>query len=456
MSLQSANSLKWKVALPAALIVTVYVWGLATRTLTGIQLLTLIPMLFGLVVPTVGIFAFRPHPKADDEVIPDDELPMVTILIPAHNEELVIANTVQNMMKLDYPRFEIIVIDDHSTDHTGDILRTLPVKTVTRRNLPNRGKSEALNAGFEHAEGDVICVFDADSEVAPNFLRLAVAPMVNDPEVCGVQAQVRIYNRKYNFLTAGQDDEFAIYSELSQSGRSAMRIAVCLGGNGQLTRRSAVEAVGGWSPQALTEDLDLSIRLLVNGHGRIAHSSEAIVNQEAVVTMKALLRQRSRWSEGMLRAYGEFFMDILKSKHLSLAMRVDAMFILCSVFLPLFSVFAIPMAVLIVATHYFPAVIADSTRFAWPLTIGIVAFWSIAVSFKRDRRFDPIPGLRYIVFSFHWVAALLLAIRNIMADKPVVWAKTEHVGQDRTAIAASQPSLAGMATVGAPETHPAA
>lgn len=454
MSMQSATSLKWKVALPAVLIIAVYLTGLATRTLTGIQALTLIPMLFGLVVPSVGIFAFRPHPKPDAEQIPDDELPMVTILIPAHNEEMVIANTVQCMLSIDYPRFEVIVIDDHSTDHTGDILRTLPVKTVTRRNLPNRGKSEALNAGLEHASGDIICVFDADSEVSPDFLRLAVAPMVQDPEVCGVQAQVRIYNRTYNFLTAGQDDEFAIYSELSQSGRSAMRIAVCLGGNGQLTRRSAIDAVGGWSPLSLTEDLDLSIRLLLNGHGRIAHSSEAVVRQEAVVTMKALLRQRTRWAEGMLRCYGEFALAVLTSKTLRPAMRIDALFVLCSGFLPLFSVFAIPMALLALTPGWFAPEVVASSRFAWPLTIAIVTFWSAAVSFKRDGRVAIIPGLRYILFSFHWVAALLLAIRNIMVDQPVVWAKTEHVGHDRATTVA--PGLAGMAAVGATETQPVA
>ncbi len=427
--MQPATSLKWKVALPALLIVAVYVTGLATRTLTWIQAMTFIPMLFGLVVPMIGIYAFRPRPKLDAEVIPDDELPMVSILVPAHNEELVIANTVACMMRLDYPRFEVIVIDDHSSDRTGEILRTLPVKVVTRRNMPNRGKSEALNAGLEYASGDVICVFDADSEVAPDFLRLAVAPIVQDPEVCGVQAQVRIYNRRYNFLTAGQDDEFAIYSELSQSGRSHMQTAVCLGGNGQLTRRSAIDAVGGWSPLSLTEDLDLSIRLLLGGHGRIAHSSEAVVNQEAVVTMKALLRQRTRWAEGMLRCYGEFATAVLTSKDLRLPMKIDALFVLCSGFLPLFTVFAIPMSILVLLPGFFSEEIAGSMRYAWPMTLAIVAFWSAAVSYKRDGRVEILPGFRYMLFSFHWVAALLLAIRNVLADKPVVWAKTERIGQ---------------------------
>ncbi|MOA16589.1 hypothetical protein D3C78_1368110 [compost metagenome] len=85
------------------------------------------------------------------------------------------------------------------------------------------------------------------------------------------------------------------------------------------------------------------------------------------------------------------------------------------------------------------------------MTLGIVLTWSVTVSWKRDRTINPIPGLRYLVFALHWIPALLMAMRNIILDQPVVWAKTEHVGHGTAPVAT--PQLAG---VGAAETHPAA
>jgi 1,2-diacylglycerol 3-beta-glucosyltransferase len=425
----AASAMKWKVALPVILIAAVTVAGLATRSLSWFQALTLGPILYSLVVFTVGAFVYRGKPVVTDEPIAEEELPRVSILIPAHNEEMVIANTVNSLLKLDYPKFEIIVIDDHSSDHTGDILRQLPVQVVTRRNLPNRGKSEALNAGLEFATGEVICVFDADSEVAPDFLRLAVAPIVNHPEVCGVQTQVRMYNKRHNFLTAGQDDEFALYSELMQMGRYAMGGASALGGNGQLTRRSAIDAVGGWSPSSLTEDLDLTIRLLLAGRGRIAHVSEAMVWQEAVVNTKALIRQRTRWAEGMLRCFGDFFGAVATSKQLTWGLRLDALFVLVSSFLPLFSLVGLIFTIgALVPGFIVGGLVAHMGLWTSLVTFVSVCAWSVTVSYKREGTIDLMPGFRYLIYSLHWIPAVATALRNIIKDQPVVWEKTVHHG----------------------------
>ena len=417
-----------RVALPVAVIVAFSVWGLASRILTGFQLLTLGPIVYSLIVFTLGAIKYRPRPNLED-CVPEDELPFVSIMIPAHNEENVIGNTVQHMLRLDYPRFEVIVIDDHSSDHTGAILRDYPVKVVTRRNLPNRGKSEALNAGLEVATGDVICIFDADSEVAPDFLRLAVAPLVHDPAVCGVQTQVRMYNRRTNFLTAGQDDEFALFSEITQMGRYYLGGASALGGNGQLTRRSAIKAVGGWSPASLTEDLDLTIRLLLAGRGRIAHCSEAIVWQEGVSDLKPLIRQRTRWAEGMLRCFGEFAGQVLTSENMSWGLRLDALYALGSVFLPLITVAGAFYSVASMVPHFFnsflPYVIGESIS---GVGFAAICVWSLIISYKRDRRPSLMPGLRSMIYLLHWVPAMVLALRNIFMDQPVVWDKTEHRG----------------------------
>lgn len=428
---QPVQPLFWKALLPAAALVGFSVWGLATRNLEAYQVATSVPLAYMLLYFSVGAIAYRPRHKQDEEFIADDELPMVSILIPAHNEENVIANTLSHMLRLDYPRFEIIVIDDHSSDRTGAIVRTFPVELVTRRNLPNRGKSEALNTGLEVANGDVICVFDADSEVAPDFLRRAVRPLILDPEVCGVQSQVRMYNRRQNVLTQAQDDEFALYNEILQIGRELMGGAAALGGNGQLTRRSALKAVGGWSPYSLTEDLDLTIRLFLAGRGRIAHCTQAIVWQEGVPTFKALLRQRTRWAEGMLRCYGDYAWSVLTSREIPGKLRMDAFYALFSAFLPILSV----AGLLFTALSMVPGFFLHSLPLAISTDISLSVFaaacaWSLAISFKRDRSFDVMPGIRYMVYILHWAPALACALNNVLRDQPVVWEKTEHLGQD--------------------------
>ncbi|MNT45537.1 hypothetical protein D3C72_1821280 [compost metagenome] len=154
----------------------------------------------------------------------------------------------------------------------------------------------------------------------------------------------------------------------------------------------------------------------------------------------------------MLRCFGEYVGAVLTSKNMSVPMRIDAAFVLCSGFLPLFSLFGLPLSIFALIPGWFPAAtIAGSAFYAWAMTLGIVLTWSVTVSWKRDRTINPIPGLRYLVFALHWIPALLMAMRNIILDQPVVWAKTEHVGHGTAPVAT--PQLAG---VGAAETHPAA
>jgi 1,2-diacylglycerol 3-beta-glucosyltransferase len=398
-------------------------WG---HTFTPLQLFSFGPFLYGLVVFSIGAYRYRAG-------LPVRELhaewPTVSVLIPAHNEESVIANTLKYVLGQDYPKMEVVVIDDHSTDATGQILEQFPVRVVTRRNLPDRGKSEALNAGLEVVTGEIVCVFDADSEMAPDFLRRAVAPLVRDPSLAGVQAQVRMYNRHHNFLTAAQDDEFALYNEILQVGRMTVGGASALGGNGQLTRRRAVGNVGGWSPASLTEDLDLTVRLFLAGQGRIYHATDAIVWQEGVTTLPALVRQRTRWAEGMLRCYGEFAGALLRSPNVATILRWDAIYALLSAFLPL-----MPPLMFVMGWMGFFAI---DTAGGLPhgliqaqslLVVFAACLWSGVVSWRRDRRIDIMPGLRYMVFIFHWVPAVALALKNILRAKPVVWQKTVHNG----------------------------
>ena len=251
--------------------------------------------------------------------------PFVTIMIPAHNEQAVIAETVKNISSIDYDYYEIIVIDDRSEDKTAEVLLELEkqnsrVKALIRDKDAFPGKSAVLNDAFEIAKGDVICVFDADASVEPDFLK-KIIPNLAPKEVGAVQARKVISNREHNFLTRCQDNEYVLDSYF-QFGRDSIKGAVELRGNGELIKREAIEDVDGWNNYTIVDDLDLSTRLHLKGWD-IRFCRDVCVYEEGVKDFFPLIRQRRRWVEGSIRRYLDYFIDVLFSKDMSIRVSLD-------------------------------------------------------------------------------------------------------------------------------------
>jgi 1,2-diacylglycerol 3-beta-glucosyltransferase len=237
-------------------------------------------------------------------------------LVAALNEEITIGDSVERLLALDLPSKRVVVIDDGSDDRTPDILAGIshPDVHVLRRNLPEarKGKAQALNAAYNRIGGEllpgvardrvIVVVVDADGRIAPDAPRFAAAHF-REPEIGGVQALVRIYNRG-GFLTLMQDVEFSIYGRVYQAGRNRAGTAG-MGGNGQFNRLSALDALamkgdGPWRHR-LTEDQDLGLRLLAAGW-KSHQEVRAVVEQQGVPHLRPLLRQRTRWAQGNLQA----------------------------------------------------------------------------------------------------------------------------------------------------------
>jgi len=243
----------------------------------------------------------------------DDDWTWV-FLVAALNEEITIGDSVERLLALDMAHRHIIVIDVGSDDATPEILARFsdPNLYVLRRDLPaaRKGKAQALNAAY-HCIGQglpdvdrervIVVVVDADGRIAPAAPRFVAAHFA-DPEVGGVQALVRIYNRT-GFLTRMQDVEFSVYGTVYQSGRNGAGTAG-MGGNGQFNRLAAlddiVEGDGPWRNR-LTEDQDLGLRLLAAGW-KSRQEMRAVVEQQGVPRLRPLLRQRTRWAQGNLQA----------------------------------------------------------------------------------------------------------------------------------------------------------
>jgi 1,2-diacylglycerol 3-beta-glucosyltransferase len=260
------------------------------------------------------------------------DLPYVSLVLPARNEAAVIATSVGALRALRYadvtgtPGFEALIVDDGSDDGTLDRAEAAAVdadNVHVRRREPAAGprtKGAALAFAMPYLRGNVIGVLDADTHVEPAFLERSMRAWQRDPEAAAIQVARHPRNAGRSWLTSAQAEE-QLMDMASQCGRRATDGTAELRGNGMFVRRDVLEAVGGWSAEALTEDLELSTRLSAAGH-HVGLAPEVAVDEEAVETLGALWAQRLRWAEGSLRRLLEHGPGLLAGDH-PLARKAD-------------------------------------------------------------------------------------------------------------------------------------
>ena len=249
-------------------------------------------------VTTSLMFRMRWEPRLDEAPPADGPFPAVSVLVPAHNEEAVIVRSVRAMLALDYPDFEVIVIDDGSTDDTAGALRRLAGHPRLRivRKVVNEGKAMALNDALPLARGEIVLILDADAEPAPDLLRWMV-PHFAAPRVAAVTGNPRVRNTE-TFLARLQSIEFSsIISLLRRSQRIWGRI-VTVSGVVAAFRRSALFDVGGFSPEMPTEDIELTWKLQKKFYD-VRYEPRAVCWMTVPVSYRGLWKQRLRWARGL-------------------------------------------------------------------------------------------------------------------------------------------------------------
>ncbi|MGQ9872536.1 glycosyltransferase [Leptodesmis sp.] len=306
----------------------------------------------------MGIHAVRilcarplPPPKALDDV-ELETLPFVSLMVAAKNEEAVIGRLVPALCSLDYPnnRYEVWIIDDNSTDRTPALLQQFSQQYQNLRVFhrpPNStgGKSGALNQVLPLTQGEIIAVFDADAQVAPDLLR-RVLPLFERPNLGAVQVRKQVANVSSNAWIQGQIAEMALDSYFQQQ-----RIAIGgigeLRGNGQFVRRAALDDCGGWNEKTITDDLDLTIRLHLHKWD-IDFTVMPAVREEGVTKAIALWHQRNRWAEGGYQRYLDYWQLILRNR-MGTGKTIDlVMFWITQYFLP---TAAIPDTLMAIIRH---------------------------------------------------------------------------------------------------------
>jgi 1,2-diacylglycerol 3-beta-glucosyltransferase len=375
---------------------------------------------------------YVPNPLTDERLA---DAPLVSLLVAAKNEEVVISSLVAMLCNLDYPadKYEIWAIDDRSTDNTPAILDRLAteypqLKVVHRAANAGGGKSGALNQVIPQTFGDIIGVFDADAKVSPDLLR-RVVPLFDHTQMGAVQVRKAIANSEENFWTKGQAAEMALDSYVQQQ-----RIAVGgigeLRGNGQFVSRKALHSCGGWNEETITDDLDLTVRLHLD-NWKIGFLLTPPVLEEGVTKASSLWHQRNRWAEGGYQRYLDYWRYIFRTP-MGFGKRID---LLCWMLLQYIVPAAnVPDGIIAIARHRLPILSpVTALLFAW----GFVGMFRGLVRVQNASGKPVMPvifkiagqSLRGLVYMLHWqIVMFSVTARMSIRPKRLKWVKTVHEG----------------------------
>lgn len=390
----------------------------------------------------------------------NDFQPAIALLVPARNEELVITDTVEALLRLDYDEFVVVVLDDGSTDRTAELVATIAARdqrvVLVRRSaeIAGTGKSDVLNHGFEIvkgllADGDprlkgrdatevLIGIVDADGFLDRQTLR-TVAPYFEDPNTGQLQIGVKIYNADENILTRMQDMEFVGFTSLVQVARDRIGSSG-LGGNGQFTRLAALLDLGGepWNPRSLTEDLDLGIRLVLRGWVT-RFTSTVSVHQQGLTKWRPLLRQRTRWIQGHYQCW-RYMPSLARTREARLVSRLDLinyLFLVVTVVVVTFNLIVGLLGafgVIDVRNYFLTSIPVGPWRRAvegFFVYAPIVAF---TYTYQRhsDHRLRwwevPAYGLIFTLYSYVWITVTIRAWTRLLLRRNS-WTKTPRVAR---------------------------
>ena len=329
--MQPLTQNEWILVRADAFIFEVFHWlrsGIAFIFMAGILLVSGRALIVGLLAL---IEKLRPAPADHPEY-----KPQVTVLIPAYNEEAAIVQTVKAALACDYPKLEILVMDDGSTDQTPDLVRANfgndpRVRMISQ---PNRGKPAALNHGLEEATGEVIISIDGDTIVDPEAIPRLVRHFA-DPKVGAVAGNVKVINRN-RWLTRWQALEYITSQNLEKRAFDLLNCIPVVPGAVGAWRTSVLRDHHGFSGDTVAEDTDLTLTIRREGW-KILYDEDAIGRTEVPETVEALIRQRFRWTFGTLQAVWKHRDAVGKPKYGTLGWIAIPNIFLFQIILPLVS-----------------------------------------------------------------------------------------------------------------------
>jgi cellulose synthase/poly-beta-1,6-N-acetylglucosamine synthase-like glycosyltransferase len=391
-------------------------------------------LLYQFILCLGGFFLRQRLRRRPPAVVADEQLPLVTVLVPARDEEAVIAATVARLSELRYPaaKLEIMIINDGSRDDTLATARRSAGNDPRFRfldipqNEGGRGKSATLNRAFREARGEAIAVYDADNLPEPDSLRLLAAALVADRRLVAVTGKFRAYNARRNLLTRFINLESVAFQWLIQAGRWFFLRISMLPGTNYIIWKTMLQELGGWDEEALTEDTELTFRIYRRGR-QIGFLPAAVTWEQEPETLAVWVRQRTRWARGnnyLLGAHGR----LLGGRPNAATFELLNLFFLYYffVFAILFSdlIFLLSLAGLVRIRLYGP-------YFELWLLAFLLYILEVLIALSYEREDTPlnflVTVLAYFTYTKLWVFVVLKSLyHDLVQKKRRSWDKTER------------------------------
>ena len=367
--------------------------------------------------------------------------PSVTLLVACKNEQYVLPTLMASLLAVDYPpdRTQIVIVDDASSDRTGEILdefatRENRLTVVHRPEGSTGGKSGALNDALAEATGEIIIVFDADHEPRPDCVSRLVRHFI-DPAVAAVQGRCEIGNASASPLAELVALDYIAGYFVNEYGRQSLYRLPAYGGANCAVRASSLHELGGWNPSSVTEDTDLTLRLILGG-ARVRYDLTAVDTEEGVVTLDRYCRQRYRWARGHHQVWRDYHRAVWKSPRLKWPEKVETTMFLLAFHMPVAA--AIGVVVLILwMIGFVPAIGAINLSIFWMLLfLGPLLELGAGLIIAKAPRRSALLIFYFLPLFFVSMGVCSKAWFDGVTGKPYYWVRTPRAAELAAAEAA--------------------
>lgn len=263
-------------------------------------------------------FLFWENRTEEPEYVFQEAAPMVSVLIPCYNEADNLDVSIPHLLNLTYPNYELIFINDGSTDDTLEIIRrwALEAEKIVVIDQPNNGKAAAMNTGARHAQGEYIVGIDGDAILDYSAIEYMIQNLENNPDLGAVTGNPRVRNRS-TVLGKLQVAEFSSIIGLIKRSQSVVGTLFTVSGVIMCIRKEVLDEIGGWSDNMITDDIDISWKTQMAGYN-IAYEPRALCWVLMPETIRGLYRQRLRWAQGGAEVIVKYLKQIWKLRNIRL------------------------------------------------------------------------------------------------------------------------------------------
>lgn len=357
-----------------------------------------------------------------------ESYPKVSIIVPAYNEEVNIVSSLQNLLKQTYPNFNIIMVDDGSKDSTYEkALEAFPdhpkLKIFTKS---NGGKATALNFGISETDAEYVVCIDADTKLQQDAVKYMIARFLNsNPEekIAAVAGNVKVGNR-VNWLTKWQAIEYTTSQNFDRLAYAHINAITVIPGAIGAFKRSVIIEAGGYSSDTLAEDCDITVKILKAGY-TVANENRAVAVTEAPETVKQFLKQRFRWTYGIMQMFWKQRQTFLNPKYKGLGLWAMPNILLFQYIIPFFS----PLADVIM---FFGILSGNGDKIFTYYLIFLLVDASLAlIAFIMQR--EKLINLLYVIpqrFGYRWLMYIVLfkSLRKALKGEMQSWGFLKRTG----------------------------